>query len=102
MYSVFTNNVEEPILDETTFIPETNVFMLYISIFKVVEVTRSSMQKQFMRTIDTTIELLAGVGDINIGVILETSTFSISLFVFNALIINAPRSVLPSCLGWTE
>ena len=33
------------------------------------------MQKQFMRTIDTTIELLAGVGDNNIGVIMESFYF---------------------------
>ena len=49
MYSVFTNNVEEPILDETTFLPETNVFMLYLSIFKVLGVTRSSKNRKNAR-----------------------------------------------------
>ena len=49
MYSVFTNNVEEPNLDETTFLPETNVFMLYLSIFKVLGVTRSSKNRKNAR-----------------------------------------------------
>ena len=62
VYSVFTNNVEEPILDETTFPPETNI-------------QSSGGNKKFDAEADTTIELLAGVGDNNIGVVMENFYF---------------------------
>ena len=102
MYSVFTNNVEEPILDETTFLPETNVSMVYLSIFKVLEVTRSLMQKHFMRTIDTTIELLAGVGDNNIGVIMENFYFQHLSLRLQCAHLKRSKVSLVKLLGWEK
>ena len=66
---VFTNNIRRPIIGDTIFTPEANALMMYVSLSE--ETGRGVMKQQFLRTVDTTIELLAGISSGNIGRILE-------------------------------
>ena len=69
--SVFTNNVHWSFVDETTLYPEANAFMMYVSLMKVLESERKPMERQFMKAMDTTIDLLAGINANDGRVILD-------------------------------
>ena len=69
--SVFTNNVPWSFLDNMKLYLEANAFLMYVSLMKISERERKPMERQFMRAMDTTIDLLAGINANNGGVILD-------------------------------
>ena len=59
--SFFTNNI----------VSEANVFMMFVALLNVVVKKRRPIERQFMKTLDTTVELLSKINEHNIGDILE-------------------------------
>lgn len=53
----------------TKLTPKANVFMMFMALLNVLK-KRKPMERQFMKTVDTTVELLSKINEYNIGKIL--------------------------------